>query len=179
MDRVKVNDKFSFPLEVNASMLAHQHRGERVTYDLRGILLHKGNSARQGHYVAHIYESEGEETGWWRFDDVDVSKFASGPWDHTDHGIRPKPSAKGPDPKRKRSITHSPSPETSIKENFEVDIDLTEDAVVLEDTRGEKEGKCTEAPTDVSSSNAYLLVYRVRNCDQSSALKIDDQTEKW
>ena len=81
MDRVKANDKFSFPLELPASMITHE--GSDV-YDLEGILLHKGSSARQGHYVAHV-NSDGV---WYRFDDGDVSVLDKGPQGHPDHGGR-------------------------------------------------------------------------------------------
>ena len=81
MDRVKANDKFSFPLKLPASMITHE--GGEV-YHLEAILLHKGSSARQGHYVAHV-NSEGT---WYRFDDGDVSVLERGPQGHPDHGGR-------------------------------------------------------------------------------------------
>ena len=81
MDRVKANDKFSFPLELPASMITHE--GKEVYY-LEAILLHKGSSARQGHYVAHV----NNEGTWYRFDDGDVTVLERGPQGHPDHGGR-------------------------------------------------------------------------------------------
>ena len=81
MDRVKANDKFSFPLELPASMITHE--GKEV-YHLEAILLHKGSSARQGHYVAHV-NSDGT---WYRFDDGEVMVLERGPQGHPDHGGR-------------------------------------------------------------------------------------------
>lgn len=54
LDRVKVNDKFSFPLTLPASIVMPKEAGgvptDDAMYDLEAILLHKGTSARHGHY---------------------------------------------------------------------------------------------------------------------------------
>ncbi len=103
-DRVKASDKFAFPLELPASALVggieqqglHEHHGgsgsgggEKEIYDLEAILIHKGGSALQGHYVAHIklYAApDGTGGTWWRFDDETVTKMEEGPFGTTDHG---------------------------------------------------------------------------------------------
>jgi uncharacterized UBP type Zn finger protein len=57
LDRVKVNDKFAFPTVLPPSWLlggddsSHHHgTGWSEHYDLEAILVHKGVSARHGHY---------------------------------------------------------------------------------------------------------------------------------
>jgi hypothetical protein len=55
LDRVKVNDKFAFPTVLPPSWLlggddsSHDGNGSEH-YDLEAILVHKGVSARHGHY---------------------------------------------------------------------------------------------------------------------------------
>ncbi|KAL4524346.1 hypothetical protein Ndes2437B_g05121 [Nannochloris sp. 'desiccata'] len=106
-DRVKATDKFAFPLELPASALVggiEQHLREELKegtrtesggggggemYDLEAILIHKGGSALQGHYVAHIKldaAADGSGGTWWRFDDETVTKMEEGPFGTTDHG---------------------------------------------------------------------------------------------
>jgi ubiquitin C-terminal hydrolase len=117
MDRVKANDKFSFPLELQASMITHE--GSDV-YDLEGILLHKGSSARQGHYVAHI----NKDKKWYRFDDGDVTILEKGPQGHPDHGKigGGKPGAKKTKKARRKKVTKT-------KLDQEGPIDLTKQDV--------------------------------------------------
>jgi ubiquitin C-terminal hydrolase len=110
-DRVKATDKFAFPLELPASALVggieqqgkeeeNQREGDHAggggssgkdkdVYDLEAILIHKGGSALQGHYVAHIKldaAPDGSGGTWWRFDDETVTKMEEGPFGTTDHG---------------------------------------------------------------------------------------------
>ncbi|KAL4440027.1 hypothetical protein ABPG75_003028 [Micractinium tetrahymenae] len=54
MDRVKVSDKFAFPLSLDMAPVVGQHGRTDMVYDLEAIMVHKGSSAIAGHYVAHI-----------------------------------------------------------------------------------------------------------------------------
>ncbi|PSC68725.1 ubiquitin carboxyl-terminal hydrolase 26 [Micractinium conductrix] len=53
MDRIKVSDKFAFPLALDMAPFVGQQPGSML-YDLEAIMVHKGGSALAGHYVAHI-----------------------------------------------------------------------------------------------------------------------------
>ena len=44
-------------------------------YELSGVIIHKGTSAYQGHYVAHIRDLSKDQTGWWSFDDEVISNL--------------------------------------------------------------------------------------------------------
>lgn len=55
--KVKVTDKFSFPLTMDfTGLVSEQHQNGKQTantshvYDLAAILIHKGGSASHGHY---------------------------------------------------------------------------------------------------------------------------------
>lgn len=163
MDRVKANDKFSFPLELESATITHNHQEScKIMYDLEGILLHKGNSARQGHYVAHVaVDVKGKNRNvWYRFDDTDVSKLENGSYGHGDHGCRTKLS-QGVGKVQAPSLPAVIEPQ---KEENEVFIDLS----VEEGNNGKpEEGKVSKLqhtmPIEVTSSNAYLLVYKRRD----------------
>ena len=56
MAKVKVSDKFAFPLEVDMFPFLQPEATASpgcMTYELAGILVHKGGSASQGHYGGH------------------------------------------------------------------------------------------------------------------------------
>ena len=109
LDRVKVTDRFAFPLELHSSALMPPPDGDvhpsnqkdsgrntatiteahDVVYDLDAILVHKGASALHGHYVAHIKvgeDQEGRGGQWWRFDDENADCMPKGPLSSNDHG---------------------------------------------------------------------------------------------
>lgn len=53
MNKVKVSDKFRFPLELDlGAYLPPELAAASAQYDLTAILIHKGNSASHGHYGA-------------------------------------------------------------------------------------------------------------------------------
>lgn len=53
MNKVKVSDKFRFPLELDlGAYLPPELAAESAQYDLTAILIHKGPSASHGHYGA-------------------------------------------------------------------------------------------------------------------------------
>ena len=84
--RKKVTDRFAFPAELDlAPFLTYDDdvaasRGTAVVYDLTAVLLHKGQSASHGHYIALVRVAG----TWWRFDDEDVVKLGQHPLGDTD-----------------------------------------------------------------------------------------------
>lgn len=53
MNKVKVSDKFRFPLELDlGAYLPPELAAQSAQYDLTAILIHKGTSASHGHYGA-------------------------------------------------------------------------------------------------------------------------------
>lgn len=180
MDRVKASDKFSFPTEIDAYMVTNDAQTRGIMYDLEGILLHKGPSARQGHYVAHVAVnrkgSRSSKPVWYRFDDTEVTKLEKGSAGHSDHGWRVKPmqssSSQG------TGSSAKPKGEGEIKEQDTGDIiDLSGDqcgnGIVVEKAQ---EKELVEDVKEVVSSNAYLLVYK-RRSSSSSGRRVVHNTE--
>jgi len=172
MDRVKVSDKFRFPVELEASMFTNDHSGPPVYYDLQGILLHKGTSARQGHYVAHIKLSsdDGGKNTWWRFDDTDVKKLLDGSVGHPDHGCRPKMQS------------NKKNDETVGLDMSCVETQTQMGAVVdcPNNVRTENiDPESTKTVNEISSSNAYLLVYRKRGEKNLTGSFLSDSVQHW
>ena len=62
MDRVKVNDFFSFDLEYNFKHLLEESNVLEEEYELYGVLIHKG-SAHGGHYVSYLRDIM-QESDW-------------------------------------------------------------------------------------------------------------------
>eukprot|EP00890_Picochlorum_soloecismus_P003755 jgi/Picsp_1/4380/NSC_01886-R1_ubiquitin carboxyl-terminal hydrolase 26-like len=199
MDRVKATDKFTFPIELDASLIAGKQGGEGLMYDLEGILLHKGSGARHGHYVAHvsINDEDSSRHEWWRFDDTEVTRLEKGSSGHSDHGCRPKQS---PSKRKKQAslagnkskrLEESVTNETGnrdfsdVEHDIEIDLDLpvsNEIEVIDLVNSGEKEdtdGNIEEAPKDVMSSNAYLLVYRKRGVSDLPGSYPDQAAVDW
>jgi uncharacterized UBP type Zn finger protein len=67
MERKKSKHSISFPLTFDMTQFlgpkedrecAASRNSEKNLYDLRGILLHKGESAYHGHYEAQVYDAE-------------------------------------------------------------------------------------------------------------------------
>lgn len=63
MDRVKINDKFQFGLELNVSPYLENYDGENKSeendYEIFCVLIHRGD-AYQGHYHTYIRDVLGE-----------------------------------------------------------------------------------------------------------------------
>ena len=55
------------------SMVVEEDESCYATYQLTGVLTHKGNTADGGHYVAWIRKDDGT---WYLFDDHKVSVFS-------------------------------------------------------------------------------------------------------
>ena len=59
LERRKSQNAISYPLQLDmGQFLSPDAHGEQqeVWYDLKGVLMHKGQSAHHGHYVAQIYD---------------------------------------------------------------------------------------------------------------------------
>lgn len=98
MSRRKVTDDFEFPPSVNLGELVSPlpddeaaagagGEGESSWYDLAFILVHRGQNATSGHYVALVRgdymtgdESPERAGNWWRFDDDEVEELKGGPF---------------------------------------------------------------------------------------------------
>lgn len=181
MDRVKASDKFSFPVEIDAYMVTHDAQTKGIMYDLEGILLHKGPSARQGHYVAHVAVnrkgSRSSKPVWYRFDDTVVTKLDKGSAGHSDHGWKAKPTLQ-PSIKQGTSST-KPKGDGEMKDHHDVDlIDLSRDqdadGLIAEENQRKES---VEDVKDVVSSNAYLLVYKRRPSSSLTGKRVAKNTE--
>ena len=55
----KTRNLVKFPLSIDmAQYLAPEHcSATECIYDLKAVLLHRGDSAYSGHYMAHVYDS--------------------------------------------------------------------------------------------------------------------------
>jgi len=91
--RKKVTDKFAFPAELDlAPYLSYDDDSDAIAavsagdksggamYDLAAVLLHRGQSASHGHYIALVRVGR----IWWRFDDDDVTRLGQHPLGDTE-----------------------------------------------------------------------------------------------
>lgn len=94
-DKLKISDRFSFPLDLDMGSLLLGEDGRPTStafpegtdqeYELTGVVLHKGSNAHHGHYVAHI--KNGTTGRWWRFDDEHAECMGAAPTGYSnDHG---------------------------------------------------------------------------------------------
>ncbi|KAH6918351.1 hypothetical protein BKA70DRAFT_13800 [Coprinopsis sp. MPI-PUGE-AT-0042] len=83
MERKKSKHAITFPAVLKMSQFLGKSARESVVapegveeldYELRGILLHKGNSAYHGHYEAQVYDTQ--FGSWFQFNDEDVTKIS-------------------------------------------------------------------------------------------------------
>ncbi|EEH52279.1 uncharacterized protein MICPUCDRAFT_22557, partial [Micromonas pusilla CCMP1545] len=89
MTRKKVTDAFEFPSSVDLSEFVSPLEGDRgggradddaratYEYDLAFILVHRGQNATSGHYVALVKDTNdaSRDATWWRFDDDEVDEL--------------------------------------------------------------------------------------------------------
>ncbi|KAF8843558.1 cysteine proteinase [Paxillus ammoniavirescens] len=82
MERKKSKHNLLFPTILDMSRFVSPEKsaggagqGESVgnTYELRGVLLHKGTSAYHGHYEAQVFDTASK--AWFQFDDETVTKI--------------------------------------------------------------------------------------------------------
>lgn len=55
--RAKSNHAISYPLRLDMGKYLNGGKGREVWYDLKGVLMHKGQSAHHGHYVAQVHDA--------------------------------------------------------------------------------------------------------------------------
>ena len=227
-DKLKVSDKFSFPLDLDLdsilqgtggiSSLSSSSSSEAGAgdYELTGVVLHKGSNAHHGHYVAHIRD---ETTGkWWRFDDENAECMGAAPTGYSnDHGGgnggkagasttieedevmevgkgkgKSKGDKKGKGEKSSEKKAKKPALDAKGKKRRKEQEETEEDEEYVpdesedpaddiiedesEDSPGAKKTKpqgvlaeeAAPAGTMVSSSNAYMLLYRKKGWDGSA-----------
>ncbi|KAL0020878.1 hypothetical protein WJX77_005350 [Trebouxia sp. C0004] len=178
--KVKASDKFSFPLSINLGPYlcpvdASLDAGVQV-YDLQAILIHKGSSASQGHYVAHIHEEGARK--WWRFDDETVTVMPDGPiGEKADHGGAPNPVLSGKKSTEKGKYKpkgKGRKRKASGKGQDDVDGESTPEPVLApadDSAAPSNNGHLNRAstpphttpPSNITSSNAYMLLYKKRD----------------
>lgn len=56
-----------------------------ILFDLESVVLHSGNKASEGHYIAHVRDAATRQ--WWRFDDGYVSSLKDDDFFGTDEAI--------------------------------------------------------------------------------------------
>lgn len=81
-DKVKLNDYYQFPVELNMKTYMKRSNPEEANEDeiyvLQGILVHSG-TAHSGHYYSYIQERKHEDLdtpGWYEFNDDRVTHFS-------------------------------------------------------------------------------------------------------
>ena len=163
MTRKKVTDAFEFPSSVDLSEFVSPLEGDRgggradddaratYEYDLAFILVHRGQNATSGHYVALVKDTNdaSRDATWWRFDDDEVDELRGGPF-----GDVVAAAAKEKEKEKEKAVSAAASkpPKTPSKPKKGRDGSTLPDGTF-------------------SSKDAYLLVYRRR--DASDCLPID------
>ncbi|KAH7422547.1 hypothetical protein KP509_12G013700 [Ceratopteris richardii] len=151
--RKKVSSKFNFPpiLDMHPRISTDgpdsSNAENSLLYDLSCILIHKGNFADRGHYVANIRnDSNGE---WWQFDDELVSSLGFHPFGDT----MAKSSKEEADDTSIKCMQGVESHETTC--GIETGVIRTADS----DTHGKSLNQFEESLT---SADAYMLIYSMR-----------------
>ena len=76
-ERKKIKTNFRFPLSIDMDPYLAKDKSQRKhskkesLYDIESIILHKGKSAAQGHYISLVKRDEDDQ--WWQFDDQNVT----------------------------------------------------------------------------------------------------------
>ncbi|KAJ8496755.1 hypothetical protein ONZ45_g12333 [Pleurotus djamor] len=142
MERKKSKQTIAFPKTIDMARYLRpsgsaqgstQSRPSSKVYHLRGILVHKGPSAYHGHYEAQVYDPVCD--AWFRCNDEAVTKI-------TELGDkRPK----------KKDDDESSENRANKKRRLVEDSD---DEIMLVSPP-----KTTKPPSDISSKDAYMLIY--------------------
>ena len=56
--KVKVSSHILFPESLDLSQYGCQTNGEMFTFNLTGVIIHRGPTAYSGHYIAHILDNK-------------------------------------------------------------------------------------------------------------------------
>ncbi|GBG75072.1 hypothetical protein CBR_g19585 [Chara braunii] len=147
----------------------------RYVYDLMAILIHKGNMASSGHYIAHIKDDVTNE--WWQFDDETVTCLGC-------HPLGEAMSTQG----EINPCRASSSPEIVIMDDDGDRLEGTGNTMTVGGPAGTVDGKIeggtglgssgAEAavvhdPNMLTSADAYMLMYRHRVNPQNEEEKAD------
>ena len=182
MTRRKVTDAFEFPLSVDLAPFVERD-GEDPDpdpYDLAFILVHRGQNATSGHYVALVREDfESTEPGggaWWRFDDDVAERLAGGPFG--------EPSAAAGAREKKGEKKATKSPEDPADGNGDGDKARASTPKPSFGTRAApKKGRDGSSLGEdaFASSDAYTLTYRRRRAaadDDGGATRSEHSAER-
>ena len=187
LSRRKVTDDFSFPLEVNlgpfVTPLAGPGHSDAVdgsvagVYDLTLILVHRGQNATSGHYVALVRDAggvRGQQDNWWRFDDDEVVELRGGPFGEAIREVSDAEADKGKgEDKDQVQVKVMDDEEVRAddeeKERNEAKPPVERPAKAARRTAATpskpKKGRdgSTLGDNEFTSPDAYLLVYRRRD----------------
>ncbi|KAJ7528558.1 hypothetical protein O6H91_15G008100 [Diphasiastrum complanatum] len=152
----KVTSRFSFPQtldmgpRISVPAVMERSQKDQKLYDLSAILIHKGNMANSGHYIAHIKE---ECTGeWWQFDDEQVTSLGNHPLGET--------TANCKDAFMKECHSNATSSfATEVLDRNEMQGFSNQLSLVAE-LSSKVASCCDENP--LTSADAYMLMYRRR-----------------
>ena len=169
MTRRKVTDAFEFPLAVDLAPFVERDGvdpdPDPDPYDLAFILVHRGQNATSGHYVALVREDfESTEPGggaWWRFDDDVAERLAGGPFGE------PNAAAGAREKKGEKKATKSPEDPADGNGDGDKDKDKARASTPKPSfgTRAApKKGRDGSSLGEdaFASSDAYTLTYRRR-----------------
>ncbi|KAH9993782.1 cysteine proteinase [Russula vinacea] len=150
LERKKRKHNVSFPvvLDMNRFLRNRDSTNEENTYELKGVLVHKGASAYHGHYEAMVFDVTHDS--WFTFNDEVVSKMKP-------PGSEPPTSDKGKArsklPKKRRRVEDSS------------DGEITEIQPPLSAGR-------------MTSRDAYMLVYMRREAAPGGPVKIQQPPQR-
>ena len=152
-------------------------------YDLEHILVHRGQCATSGHYVALVRqreESASDERGasargdrWWRFDDEDVDELEGGPFGEV---VAEGGAEGGSSGKKKASSSSGVKKSASTSRRDGITLAAEEGDPVSgsgfssrKKKSDEKSGRAVASSRRFASSDAYLLTYRRRSASCARA----------
>ncbi|GLB34824.1 putative cysteine proteinase [Lyophyllum shimeji] len=156
MERKKSKHAVSFPTILDMSPFLGPRSGSlppatastNNTYELRGVLLHKGASAYHGHYEAQVYDTENKS--WFQFNDETVTKIKA-------LGSKSKPIIVDiDDSDEKLSVSRGRKNRINARKRRRIESE-DEDALPQHVSNGEKCDAVTSEP--ISSKDAYMLIY--------------------
>ncbi|KAF8587403.1 cysteine proteinase [Ramaria rubella] len=139
------------PLKRRYAQVGKANQESNLTYELRGVLLHKGPSAYHGHYEAQVFDVITKQ--FYQFNDETVTSISS---------LQPKASSSTKNAVDENYPLHSVSTAANKRRRT-----YTRKKRRVDDSDGEAE-KCATCPTldhnptYVSSKDAYMLIYARR-----------------
>ncbi|XP_074654774.1 ubiquitin carboxyl-terminal hydrolase 48-like [Tubulanus polymorphus] len=135
----KLSNFIQFPEELDMGIyITDSDKAGQYVYELQAVLIHRGPTAYSGHYIAHIRAAD-KLKSWYKFNDEDIEKM------------------KGKD----------------LHLGCEDEIQIIDDDSAVSMTASAEststKGKKQKVPKGChTSKNAYMLVYKLRNSDNSA-----------